>query len=446
MRTLHIGRRAVLAGTAAAAASLPLGRGRARAAATPVKSGYRWRNVVQGGTGFITGVLFHPSVRGLASLRTDIGGAYRWDDRADRWIPLTDHLGWDDRNPLGVEAMAVDPAHPNRVYLSLGAYTRSWAGNGAVPCSDDRGAAWKRTDLGVKLGADEDGRGCGERLLVDPRDSDTLWLGTRHDGLLKSADQGATWQTVSLPAAPSTTGQGVTLLVAVGRSVYADWGDSDGTSANLYRTSDGATWEAVPGQPTGTAGKVPIRAAHDRHTREPYVAYANAPCSNGQSEGSVHKLRTTGGKWTEVTPVNAVRPSPGSAAATPHAPWASARPPGALPARRSTWSAPRTPSPPSTAPTTRRRPGHGSATTVTSGTGPEPPSPAMPASTGGAASPPTDAARSTGSPPDARQRIGVVLTVHGAHPWPPGGKPPSSAATADRPPSCPAIRTPSGSP
>ncbi|MFD5838387.1 1,4-beta-glucanase [Streptomyces collinus] len=305
MSTLHLSRRSVLAGTAVAAAavSLPLTQGRAQAAATPAQSGYRWRNAVQGGTGFITGVLFHPSVKGLAYLRTDIGGAYRWDDRRDRWVPLTDHIGWDDWNLLGVEAMAVDPAHPDRVYLSLGTYAQSWAGNGAVLRSEDRGATWKRTDLTVKLGANEDGRGCGERLLVDPRDSDTLWLGTRHDGLLKSTDRGASWQAVSFPATPSATGQGITLLVAAGRSVYAGWGDSDGTSANLYRTADGATWEAVPGQPAGTAARVPVRAAYDRHTRELYVTYANAPGPNGQSDGSVHKLRVGSGKWRDVTPV-----------------------------------------------------------------------------------------------------------------------------------------------
>ncbi|MEV3971907.1 1,4-beta-glucanase [Streptomyces sp. NPDC050698] len=305
MHASSLSRRAVLAGTAAAAAavSLPLTQDRAHAAAAAGKGGYRWRNVVQGGTGFITGVLFHPSVRGLAYLRTDIGGAYRWDDRAERWIPLTDHLGWDDWNLLGVEAMAVDPAHPNRVYLALGAYTQPWAGNGAVLRSEDRGAHWKRTDLTVKLGANEDGRGAGERLLVDPRDSDTLWLGTRHDGLLKSTDRGATWKAASFPATPSATGQGITFLVAAGRSVYAGWGDSDGTSANLYRTTDGTTWKAVPGQPAGTAAKVPIRAAYDRHTRELYVTYANAPGPNGQSDGSVHKLRTGSGKWSEVTPV-----------------------------------------------------------------------------------------------------------------------------------------------
>ncbi|MFC8515070.1 1,4-beta-glucanase [Streptomyces sp. NPDC057257] len=302
----RLSRRTVLAGTAAAAAiaALPPLEGHAQAADDVTAPTYRWRNAVIGGTGFITGVLFHPSVRGLAYARTDIGGAYRWDDRAARWIPLIDHLGWDDWNLLGVEAMAVDPAHPDRLYLALGTYAQSWAGNGAVLRSDDRGATWARTDLGVKLGANEDGRGMGERLLVDPRDSDTLWLGTRHDGLLKSTDRGATWAAVSgFPGVPSASGQGVTLLVAAGRTLYAGWGDGDGSSANLFRTADGERWEAVPGQPTGVSAKVPVRAAYDGHARELYVSYADAPGPNGQSDGSVHKLGTATGTWTDVTPV-----------------------------------------------------------------------------------------------------------------------------------------------
>ncbi|MFJ9631021.1 1,4-beta-glucanase [Streptomyces sp. NPDC101175] len=305
MRASRPSRRAVLAGAAAVAAltTVPLGTTRARAAEAPA---YRWRNAVIGGTGFITGVLFHPSVRGLAYARTDIGGAYRWDDRTARWTPLTDRLGWDDWNLLGVEALAVDPAHPDRLYLAVGTYAQSWAGDGAILRSEDRGATWTRTDLAVRLGANEDGRGAGERLLVDPRDSDTLWLGTRHDGLLKSPDRGATWAPVSdFPATASGSGQGVTFLVGVGRAVYAGWGDGDGTptAVNLYRTTDGGTWEAVPGQPTGTSAKVPIRAAHDRHAHELYVTYADAPGPNGQSTGSVHRLAPATGRWTDVTPV-----------------------------------------------------------------------------------------------------------------------------------------------
>ncbi|OSZ56555.1 1,4-beta-glucanase [Streptomyces pharetrae CZA14] len=304
MHTPRLGRRVVLAGTASAAALTALPAVHAPARAAGPASAYRWRNVVIGGTGFITGVLFHPAVRGLAYARTDIGGAYRWDERAARWIPLTDHLGWDDWNLLGVEAMAVDPAHPDRLYLAVGTYSQPWSGNGAVLRSADRGQTWQRTDLTVKLGANEDGRGAGERLLVDPRDSDTLWLGTRHDGLLKSTDRGATWAPATgFPATPNPSGQGVTLLVAAGRALYAGWGDTDGTSPNLFRTTDGTTWHPVPGQPAGTAAKVPIRAAYDRHSRELYVTYADAPGPNGQTDGSVHKLATVTGRWTEVTPV-----------------------------------------------------------------------------------------------------------------------------------------------
>ncbi|WP_369392197.1 WD40/YVTN/BNR-like repeat-containing protein [Streptomyces sp. CG1] len=292
-------RRTVLTGTAAAAALLTLPT---RAIAAPAPPTYHWRTAVIGGTGFVTGILFHPTVPTLAYARTDVGGAYRWDTTA-RWTPLTDHLGWDDWNLLGVAAMAVDPAHPDRLHLALGAYTQPWAGNGAVLRSEDRGATWHRTDLPVKLGANEDGRGTGERLLVDPRDSDTLWLGTRHDGLLKSADGGSTWaKDEGFPATPTASGQGVTLLLAVDRAVYAGWGDADGTTPNLFRTTDGTTWEPVPGQPTGTAAKVPIRAAYDRHARELYVTYADAPGPNGQSAGSVHKLDTASGAWTDVTP------------------------------------------------------------------------------------------------------------------------------------------------
>ncbi|MCX5415341.1 sialidase family protein [Streptomyces sp. NBC_00059] len=301
----HPRRRTVLAGAAvaaAAAAVLPAA-GTASAAPRPSKTQpHRWRTAAIGGTGFVTGVLFHPAVKGLAYARTDIGGAYRWDDRRSRWSALTDHIGWDDWNLLGVEAMAVDPAHPDRLYLALGTYAQAWASPGAVLRSEDRGATWARTDLTVRLGANEDGRGCGERLLVDPRDSETLWLGTRHDGLLRSADRGATWSAdASFPATASASGQGVTLLVAAGRTVYAGWGDG-GTA--LYRTKASGGWEAVPGQPsTGASTRVPVRAAYDAGSRALYVSYADGPGPNNQSDGSVHRLDTVTGTWTDVTPV-----------------------------------------------------------------------------------------------------------------------------------------------
>ena len=105
---------------------------------------YAWNNVVIGGGGFVTGIIPHPRQKGLMYARTDVGGAYRWDDSARRWIPLTDWTSAEDVNLTGIESMAVDPNNPRRVYLAAGTYSR---GNAAILRSEDQGRTFKRTDV-----------------------------------------------------------------------------------------------------------------------------------------------------------------------------------------------------------------------------------------------------------------------------------------------------------
>ncbi len=130
---------------------------------------YVWKNAQVVGGGYVTGLVFNPRAKGLLYARTDMGGAYRWDTAAEQWIPLTDWLGEKDWNLLGIDALATDPVDPDRLYLATGTYTNEWAGNGAILRSTDRGRTFQRTDLPFKLGANEDGRGAGERLAIDPR-------------------------------------------------------------------------------------------------------------------------------------------------------------------------------------------------------------------------------------------------------------------------------------
>src|SRR5262245_19403132 len=64
---------------------------------------YAWRNVVILGGGFVTGIEFSQIEPDLIYARTDVGGAYRWDAGADRWLPITDWVGRNDSNLMGIE-------------------------------------------------------------------------------------------------------------------------------------------------------------------------------------------------------------------------------------------------------------------------------------------------------------------------------------------------------
>jgi len=109
--------RPIVLGAALALASLAPAAVRAPAAVP-----YRWTNVTVGGGGFAPGIVFSPAERGLAYLRTDMGGAYRWEDRTGAWVPLMD--GFTQGSFFGVESIAPDPVNANRVYAAVGMSAR----------------------------------------------------------------------------------------------------------------------------------------------------------------------------------------------------------------------------------------------------------------------------------------------------------------------------------
>ncbi|MFF0557880.1 RICIN domain-containing protein [Streptomyces sp. NPDC004266] len=262
---------------------------------------YAWKNAQVVGGGYVTGLVFNPRERGLLYARTDMGGAYRWDAAAEQWIPLTDWLGEKDWNLLGIDALATDPVDPDRLYLATGTYTNDWAGNGAILRSTDRGRTFQRTDLPFKLGGNEDGRGAGERLVIDPSDNRTLLLGTRKNGLWRSTDSGATWRQVSsFPVKDGASSGGGISFVTYGpagsSTVYVGVADK---STSLYRSTDGGgTWQAVPGQPTGQLPQHGVLSGDGSL----YLTYTDVLGPNGVTAGSVWKYAPAGGTWKNVSP------------------------------------------------------------------------------------------------------------------------------------------------
>lgn len=118
-----------------------------------------------GGGGFVDGIIFHPTAKNLMYARTDVGGAYRWDDQKQEWIPLTDWLSSAQGNFTGIESIALDPSDANRVYLAAGTYMNNPA---AILRSDDQGRTFKITEVPFRMGGNSEGRSSGERLAVDP--------------------------------------------------------------------------------------------------------------------------------------------------------------------------------------------------------------------------------------------------------------------------------------
>jgi photosystem II stability/assembly factor-like uncharacterized protein len=164
----------------------------AQQAAAPFQP-YAWKNVVIRGGGFVDGLIFSTAQKGLVYARTDVGGAYRSDNAGEHWIPITDFVDRRNSSFTGIESLALDPNDPNKVYAAAGLYSADWGGPSAIMRSSNKGRTWQGTIMPFKMGGNDDGRNCGEKLAVDPNLGTILFFGSRRAGLWQSKDSGANW-------------------------------------------------------------------------------------------------------------------------------------------------------------------------------------------------------------------------------------------------------------
>jgi len=197
--------------------------------------------------------------------------------------------------------IAVDPKNSNVWYVAASA--------GNLWKTDNRGNTWTpifETYGSYSLGA----------VVVDPKDSKVVWLGTGEnnnqrsvsfgDGIYKSVDAGATWTRMGLENSEHI--QNILIDPRDSNVVYVTaigplW--SAGGDRGLYKTTDGGkTWKAVltVSPDTGVTDVV-------MDPRNPSVLYAAAyqrrravgQLIGGGPESGLYKSIDGGVKWTKLT-------------------------------------------------------------------------------------------------------------------------------------------------
>ncbi|HWB54738.1 MAG TPA: hypothetical protein VG722_11115, partial [Tepidisphaeraceae bacterium] len=278
----------------------------------PQQARYVWQSVKIGAGGFIPGIVFSRVQKNLVYLRSDMGGCYRWDNSRKTWAPLEDAMA--ESNYFGGESIAPDPVDPNVVYIAAGMYRTDPA---AMLRSRDQGKTWQVFPVNFKMGGNEDGRGVGERLAVDPNDNHILYFGSRHDGLMESDNCAETWKPVaSFPLHGGGEG-GLSFVIfdkASGQkgsptpTIFV--GSVDPGAQHLFRSDDaGKTWKSIAGGPSDEL--LPITAQIDDAGKFLYIAYADGIGPNGVTAGAVMKLNIADGQWTDISPEKGPNPPVG---------------------------------------------------------------------------------------------------------------------------------------
>jgi photosystem II stability/assembly factor-like uncharacterized protein len=254
--------------------------------------------------GFVTGLVIHPQEPDLLFARTDVGGAYRWHATTNSWVALMDNIGYTDESYYGIESLSVDPQHPSVVYAAVGAYTTETTGD--ILKSTNYGNTWLPTHLRtpegkhVRMGSNEEWRWAGERLAVDPNNSQVLFFGSRLDGLYQSVNGARSWHKVVRFPKVGTPSGGITFIVFDPKSVVSQAGFKRSSilyvgvmGSGVYQSRDGGgTWNHLTSE---------VQNPQQAGLATDGTLYVTTFAMKPSTQGDVWKYAQ--GKWMKVTPV-----------------------------------------------------------------------------------------------------------------------------------------------
>ncbi|MBP5378837.1 MAG: 1,4-beta-glucanase, partial [Ruminococcus sp.] len=170
----------------------------ASAASKDISSTMEWDTLKIGGAGFVSGIVAGDKEM---YLRTDVGGAYRYDYDQKRWVQLFGFINEDDRGLLSCKGIAIDPNDDLTAYFLCGCAYFSDAKT-VIYKTTDGGKTFSGVDVTehIQVHGNGDGRECIEPIAVDPDNPDTIYAGgdvtAGKSALIKSTDGGKSWKPV----------------------------------------------------------------------------------------------------------------------------------------------------------------------------------------------------------------------------------------------------------
>ncbi|MBQ5321374.1 MAG: hypothetical protein J6K88_04900, partial [Oscillospiraceae bacterium] len=232
--------------------------------------------VLIGSGGYITGLVIHPDDPDIMYIRTDVGGAYRWEAETESWTQIMSSFQKDGQ--YAVDGIAIDPNNKDIVYVCVG-NDQPWLFDSNADKTQRTSGIWKSTDRGntwtdisptysLRFSGNSEHRGDGECIAVDPNNSNIIWVGSRSlesyrdesykAGLHYTTDGGKTWNKKMLYG-PYGTKEEVRCVfydpssVKDGKSqtIYAvaNIMDNGVNVGGLYRSTDaGANWAKIPAE------------------------------------------------------------------------------------------------------------------------------------------------------------------------------------------------------
>lgn len=259
------------------------------------ESAWNYGQVAFGGGGFVTGV-FSTCEKGVYYARTDVGGAYHRSASDGAWKNLNYWVSDDDKGLMGIEALTTDPNDASKLYILAGTNYFS-NGKTCLLKSSDYGEHFDVVELTSMITAHGNGmgRGNGERIAVDPADPQTLFIGGRTGGLIKSTDGGETWQSVtSFPVTTTANGNGINGILfdpasaKDGKTQRIYVSVSQKGADNIYVSENGGeAWSPLAGADTSLMPQR-MKLAADGTL---YVTYGSEEGPHNQQSGAVYRYK-----------------------------------------------------------------------------------------------------------------------------------------------------------